>query len=183
MSVENIYEIKSKDGFISSFSISNEVEKLRKQVRDFTEDICILINPSKVLSKKIEAWKSFRNAGESNMLNNIFAFIGEIKEASTDYDSKNHFSLYSFTNKVRKLDMSSINDLKYTLLSSFSQNCDIILSLSDLFNDLNAENYEKEGNKGRFLRIIIFSSQIDKSLSAKDIKYVISLQVIFFIIS
>lgn len=174
MSVENIYEIKSKDGFISSFSISNEVEKLRKQVRDFTEDICILINPSKVLSKKIEAWKSFRNAGESNMLNNIFEFIGEIKEASTDYDSKNHFSLYSFTNKVRKLDMSSINDLKYTLLSSFSQNCDIILSLSDLFNDLNAENYEKEGNKGRFLRIIIFSSQIDKSLSAKDIKDVIS---------
>lgn len=174
MSVENIYEIKSKDGFISSFSISNEVEKLRKQVRDFTEDICILINPSKVLSKKIEAWKSFRNAGESNMLNNIFEFIGEIKEASTDYDSKNHFSLYSFTNKVRKLNMSSINDLKYTLLSSFSQNCDIILSLSDLFNDLNAENYEKEGNKGRFLRIIIFSSQIDKSFSAKDIKDVIS---------
>ena len=61
MSVENIYEIKSKDGFISSFSISNEVEKLRKQVRDFTEDICILINPSKVLSKKITDLKFPRN--------------------------------------------------------------------------------------------------------------------------
>lgn len=179
MSIEQIYDIKSaqaKNGFISTYTLEKDIEKQTDKLKTLIEDVCVLICPNKVLTKTITPWKSFQSQNESTMMNNIIDFLGEIKANANNLDSNLNFYLYSFTNKVTEIQMnSSENEIKNKLLSSISPECDILLSLSELFNELNKKNslnYPEQ--KGRFLRIIIFTPQFNKSITAKEIKNVLS---------
>ena len=179
MSIEQIYEIKSaqiKNGFISTYSLEKDIEKQTNKIKSLIEDVCVLICPNKVLTKTISPWKSFQNQNESTIINNIIDFLGEIKSNANNFDSNVNFSLYSFDNKVTEIQMnSSEHEIKKKLLSSISPECDILLSLSELFNELNKKNYMNyPEQKGRFLRLIIFTPQLNKSITTKEIKNILS---------
>lgn len=179
MSIEQIYEIKSaqiKNGFISTYSLEKDIEKQTNKIKSLIEDVCVLICPNKVLTKTISPWKSFQNQNESTIINNIIDFLGEIKSNANNFDSNVNFALYSFDNKVTEIQMnSSEHEIKNKLLSSISPECDILLSLSELFNELNKKNYiNYPEQKGRFLRLIIFTPQLNKSITTKEIKNILS---------
>ena len=179
MSIEQIYEIKSaqiKNGFISTYSLEKDIEKQTNKIKSLIEDVCVLICPNKVLTKTISPWKSFQNQNESTIINNIIDFLGEIKSNANNFDSNVNFALYSFDNKVTEIQMnSSEHEIKNKLLSSISPECDIVLSLSELFNELNKKNYiNYPEQKGRFLRLIIFTPQLNKSITTKEIKNILS---------
>lgn len=179
MSIEQIYEIKSaqiKNGFISTYSLEKDIEKQTNKIKSLIEDVCVLICPNKILTKTISPWKSFQNQNESTIINNIIDFLGEIKTNANNFDSNVNFALFSFDNKVTEIQMnSSEHEIKNKLLSSISPECDIVLSLSELFNELNKKNYMNyPEQKGRFLRLIIFTPQLNKSITTKEIKNILS---------
>ena len=174
MSIEEVYGISSqakKDGKISEFSLQKEIGNQFNKIRTVSEDVCFVVCPHKVLSKMIEPWKCFQNKNESTMMNNILDFISEIKSNTVNNNANVYFYHYSFSNKV--IEIANENEMKKKLFAEIGNEGDLLLSLSELFNEIDKKNSVNE-NKGRFLRIVLFTPKLSKAVKTSEIKNILA---------
>lgn len=179
--IEELYDMSEcPDGFISNFSLTKLTEETHKKFANYDEEICFLISPSPSLDHKITNWETFQEQNASTFLNNILFFLKEIQYHLREHQTTNSSSLiylFTFTNKVEQIDLdrNGPNEIEEILKSKMhtTEVIDPKLAISDLINKMNEINVTKK-NKGRFLRIIMFTGEIEKSLSSEDLENVLS---------
>ena len=187
--IEELYDMSEcPDGFISNFSLNNLTKETYNKFRRYDEEICFLISPSPSLDHRITKWDTLQNENDSTYLNNILDFIQEIKELLKDKQIANSSSLlhiFTFTSKVELIDLDNngIEQIR-EIIKRKNHTTEVIdpkLAISDLINKMKEINEiramndpQSKDNKGRFLRIIMFTSEIEKSLSSEDLENVLS---------
>ena len=179
--IEELYDMSEcPDGFISNFSLTKLTEETYGKFSHYDEEICFLISPSPSLDHKITQWETFQNQNDSTFLNNILDFVQEIKNLLKENQTTNSSSLlhiFTFTSKVEQIDLDKNGPEEIAeILKSKMHTTEIIdpkLAISDLINKMNEINLTKK-NKGRFLRIVMFTSEIEKSLSSEELENVLS---------
>ena len=173
--IKKLFGIKtSPEGFISNFSLKEELNNLLKDSYHLCNEIVILVKASRKLSNPCPEWDTFKQNNESLMINNLIDFISTIKN---EIEHQELLNLYIFTNEVFKVDSLEEGNIKEQIEIKYSDNysTDIIKSLGLLFNQINEKNLKKPKN-GRFLRIILIT---DDNSNPIDINNLISVMKTF----
>ena len=175
MPIKKLFAIEtSPDGFISNFSLKEDLNKTVKDSYHLFNEIVILVKASRKLSNPCPEWDTFKQNNESLMINNLIDFISTIKN---EIEHQELLNLYIFTNEVFKVDSLEEGNIKEQIEIKYSDNysTDIIKSLGLLFNQINEKNLKKPKN-GRFLRIILIT---DDNSNPIDINNLISVMKTF----
>ncbi len=175
MPIKKLFGIEtSPDGFISNFSLKEDLNKTVKDSYHLFNEIVILVKASRKLSNPCPEWDTFKQNNESLMINNLIDFISTIKN---EIEHQELLNLYIFTNEVFKVDSLEEGNIKEQIEIKYSDNysTDIIKSLGLLFNQINEKNLKKPKN-GRFLRIILIT---DDNSNPIDINNLISVMKTF----
>ena len=175
MPIKKLFAIEtSPDGFISNFSLKEDLNKTVKDSYHLFNEIVILVKASRKLSNPCPEWDTFKQNNESLMINNLIDFISTIKN---EIEHQELLNLYIFTNEVFKVDSLEEGNIKEQIEIKYSDNysTDIIKSLGLLFNQINEKNLTKPKN-GRFLRIILIT---DDNSNPIDINNLISVMKTF----
>ena len=175
MPIKKLFGIEtSPDGFISNFSLKEDLNKTVKDSYHLCNEIVILVKASRKLSNPCPEWDTFKQNNESLMINNLIDFISTIKN---EIEHQELLNLYIFTNEVFKVDSLEEGNIKEQIEIKYSDNysTDIIKSLGLLFNQINEKNLKKPKN-GRFLRIILIT---DDNSNPIDINNLISVMKTF----
>lgn len=175
MPIKKLFGIEtSPDGFISNFSLKEDLNKTVKDSYHLFNEIVILVKASRKLSNPCPEWDTFKQNNESLMINNLIDFISTIKN---EIEHQELLNLYIFTNEVFKVDSLEEGNIKEQIEIKYSDNysTDIIKSLGLLFNQINEKNLTKPKN-GRFLRIILIT---DDNSNPIDINNLISVMKTF----
>jgi hypothetical protein len=174
--IKKLFGIKtSPEGFISNFSLKEELNNLLKDSYHLYNEISILVKPSQKLKNySCPKWTTFQNKNDSVIFNNLIDFICEIKK---EFNDKDLLNLYILTDKIEKIDNLEEGNIKEQIEIKYSDNysTDIIKSLGLLFNQINEKNLKKPKN-GRFLRIILIT---DDNSNPIDINNLISVMKTF----
>ena len=175
--IKKLFGIKtSPEGFISNFSLKEELNNLLKDSYHLYNEISILVKPSQKLKNySCPKWTTFQNKNDSVIFNNLIDFICEIKK---EFNDKDLLNLYILTDKIEKIDNLEEGNIKEQIEIKCNEKIDspnIIESIGLLFNYINSENLKKKKN-GKFLRIILM---IDKNSQPIDIDKLISVMNTF----
>ena len=171
MPIKKIFGIEtSPEGFISNFSLKEDLNKTVKDSYHLFNEIVILVKASRKLSNPCPEWNTFKQNNESLMINNLIDFISTIKNEIEDQEL---FNLYIFTDEVFKVDSLEEGNIKEQIEIKYadSYSTDIIKSLGLLFNQINEKNLKKPKN-GRFLRIILITDDNSNPINIDDLSSV-----------